>query len=137
MIGLYVIWNVFAGAVGAMDARIHMWRGSDIGLDKWIHTFYWVVRFVVWSGLAWVIWEYPVQDKVHGLTAIVFFACACALSFPFFHSGMQFQFGRWMNKRLDYHWFSKSKTTNANINLGPIARTVYFLISLIAMSYFL
>ena len=135
MVQLYIIWNTFALAVGAMEARVHHWRGTDIGNDKWIHTFYWSVRAVVCLGLCSIIWTYPVQNTYTDFQATILFIPLCLMSFPFFHNGAQYTARRLMDKRLDYHWFSMSTDTNAKVNFGGVWRTVLFAGSLLGLYY--
>ncbi len=133
MLYLYLFWNIFAITVGPMEARVHHWRGSDIGNDKWIHSFYFSVRAVVWLSLSSIIFIAPDIQALPKLLAWSVFLLCSLLSFPFFHSGSKFTARRIMDNRLDLHWFSHSKTTNANINLKPVARTGFALFGILTM----
>lgn len=134
-----ILWILFAMSDGSEEARIFHYRGVDVGNDEHIHKFFTAQRITVGlSFLGVILWEQSAFKVMPWWAVSGFWIFFTMASFAFVHNGTYFQVRKWMDDRLDYHFFyPKSLTSNAKINMTVHMRTWLFGAAIVSQMAFI
>ncbi len=129
MIYIYILFCIYASLSGLKDAILYGKRGAE--------TFYWNEHtlFNVERGVVLLGYCASMLFARISYADLSWLALSCLMAFSFFHNGFYYETARQIN-RMDYRFWSDSKTSTAKIEISWNLRFTLFALSVVVLYFY-